>query len=66
VYRLDLKRVDPEKLWVQRIEVAEIKEIPFNNPAHSRSLYDWMRSIDAFVTVIVDPDPALSLNPQSR
>jgi hypothetical protein len=36
-YRLDLKRIDPEKMWVQRIEVAEIKEIRFNNPAHSRS-----------------------------
>ena len=60
MYRLDLKRVDPEKLWVQRIEVAEIKEIRFNNPAHRWSLCADADEIDLFVTVDVDHSLVLS------
>jgi hypothetical protein len=56
----------PVKEWVQRIEGAKIKEIPFNNPAHRRSLSRHDEFSDAFVTVNVDTQTALSPIWQSR
>jgi hypothetical protein len=56
----------PAKEWVQRIEGAKIKEIRFNNPAHRRSLSRCDEFLDAFVTVNVDTQTALSPIWQSR